>query len=116
MRAKKPAGRPGPRRGWRVFRNLLVAALMFGALGGFLWVREGYPVTDDCASPHLPLGEAARRAMERLAMLPIDEDLAADGDAHAVSERADVFASYSEDTDLKQERSWTTENPFAKKE
>lgn len=80
------------------------------------WVREGYPVTDDCASPHLPLGETARRAMERLTALPIDEDLTADGDAHAVSERADVFASYSEDTDLKQERSWTTDNPFAKKE
>lgn len=79
------------------------------------WVREGYPVTDACCAPHLPLGEAARRAWERLSMLPLREDLTTHGE-NAVSERADVFASYSEDTDLKQERAWATENPFAQKE
>ena len=41
--------------------------------------------------------------------------LAEDEELEDVSERADVFASYSEDTDLKEERSWTTENPFAEK-
>ena len=80
------------------------------------WIREGYPVTDACSAPHLPLGQAARRAWERLAALPLDQDLVTAGGGNDVSERADVFASYSEDTDLKQERSWTTENPFAKKE
>lgn len=79
------------------------------------WLREGYPVTDACRAPHLPLGRAAQRAWERLASLPLETDLAAQSTLN-VSERADVFASYSEDTDLKQERSWTTENPFAKKE
>ena len=74
-----------------------------------------YPVTDACRAPHLPLGRAAQRAWERLASLPLEADLAAQSTLN-VSERADVFASYSEDTDLKQERSWTTENPFAKKE
>lgn len=64
MRAKKPAGRPGPRRGWRVFRNLLVAALMFGALGGFLWVREGYP---------LPTAELGLRRLERQNLLAPSE-------------------------------------------
>ena len=79
------------------------------------WLREGYPVTDAYCAPHLPLGRAAQRAWERLAALPLETDLAAQSTLN-VSERADVFASYSEDTDLKQERSWTTENPFAKKE
>lgn len=79
------------------------------------WIHEGYPVTDACCAPHLPLGKAARRAWEQLAHLPLQEDLVTT-EAHAVSERADVFASYSEDTDLKQERSWTTANPFAQQE
>ena len=79
------------------------------------WIEQGYPVTDDCLCAHLPLGQAARRAWERLKTLPLGEDVTG-GEAPAASERADVFASYSEDTDLRQERSWTTENPFATKE
>ena len=53
--------------------------------------------------------------MAELSLLPLDWDLAEDAELEDVSERADVFASYSEDTDLKEERSWTTENPFAEK-
>lgn len=77
------------------------------------WLTEGYPVTDDCRAAHLPLGEAARRAWNRLSALDLREDLPTEETAREVSERADIFASYSEDTELKQERSWTTENPFA---
>lgn len=79
------------------------------------WIEEGYPVTDDCCARHLPLWKAAGNAMAELSLLPLDWDLAEDEELEDVSERADVFASYSEDTDLKEERSWTTENPFAEK-
>ena len=78
------------------------------------WLDVGYPVTDDCEVMHLPLWRAAQNAWEILHILPLREGLVDNGSV--VKEVIDVFASFSENSEPKEERSWVSENPFASNE
>ena len=78
------------------------------------WLDVGYPVTDDCEGAHLPLWRAAQNAWEILHILPLKQGLVDNGSM--VKEVIDVFASFSENSEPKEERSWVSENPFASNE
>ena len=80
------------------------------------WVEEGYAVTDACCAAHLPLWKAAENAWRALKLLPLDGGLAEIGEEADASEVIDVFASFSEHSDGRKNRSWVNENPFLKKD
>ena len=79
------------------------------------WVEEGYEVTNACCGDHLPLWKAAENAWRALKQLPLDADLQESGRAESAAEVIDVFASFSENTNAGETRSWVSENPFSKK-
>lgn len=76
------------------------------------WIVTGYPVSDDCEEVHLPLWQAAQRAWEALGILTLKEGLFVTGNREK-KETVDVFASFPENSERKEERSWVSENPFA---
>lgn len=76
------------------------------------WINVGYPVTDECEAIHIPLWRAAQNAWSVLHILPLDAGLV-ENDTDAVKAAVDVFASFSENSAPKEERSWVSENPFA---
>lgn len=79
------------------------------------WIDVGYPVTDACAEPHLPLWHAAQNAWDALRALPLDADIGETGYSYA-KEAVDVFASFSAEMEEDEEREWVCENPFASEE